>query len=160
MPALYGEIGDDQMRELLRQARRIAVVGLSPRPDRPSHGVAAYLLRQGYTIYPVNPMAVGQTILGRRVYAALADLPELPDIVDVFRRSQFVPAVVEEAIAVRAAARAATDNDVVDPLWVIWTQLGVINDEAAARAHQQGFLVVQDRCLRVEHARLRIGPVS
>lgn len=160
MPPADGVESDTQLRQLLRHARRIAVVGLSPKPDRPSHGVAAYLQRQGYRIYPVNPTAAGLTILGRPVYASLAELPEPPDIIDVFRRAQHVSAVVEDAIAAWTAARPTTAVRMMDPRWVIWTQLGVINDRAAERARAQGFSMVQDRCLRVEHARLAVGRVD
>jgi predicted CoA-binding protein len=155
-----GEESDTQLRQMLRQARRIAVVGLSPRPDRPSHGVAAYLQRHGYRIYPVNPTAADLTILGCHVYASLAELPEPPDIIDVFRRSQHVSAVVDDAIAARAAVRPTTTPGAMDPLWVLWTQLGVINEAATERARARGFVVVEERCLRIEHARLAVGRVD
>lgn len=148
------ELDDEQLRSLLQRARRIAVVGLSPRPERPSHGVAAYLMRQGYTIFPVNPTQVGQTILGVRVYASLQDLPEAPDIIDVFRQSAHVGAVVDDAIAARAALGIATEADPSVAPWLFWTQLGVVNAEAAERARGAGMVVVQDRCLQVEHMRL------
>ncbi|MGE5334978.1 MAG: CoA-binding protein [Nitrososphaerota archaeon] len=136
----------DAFRDILTRYRRIAVVGLSNNPDRPSYGVAEYMREQGYEIYPVNPNLTGQQVLGCTVYAALADLPVRPEIVNVFRRSEFVPDVAEQAIAVGAS--------------VLWTQLFVVNDGAAQRASDAGLTVVQNRCLKIEHARLGIGHVS
>jgi uncharacterized protein len=135
----------DEMRDILTRYRRIAVVGLSDDPARPSNSVARYLIAQGYEVCPVNPNLRGRTVLGRRVYAALADLPEPPEIVDVFRRSEYVAQVVDEAVAAGAK--------------VIWTQLGVRDDQAAARARQAGVMVVQNRCTAIEHSRLGIGSV-
>jgi predicted CoA-binding protein len=160
MPTVSGEIGDEQLRSMLRAARRVAVVGLSPRPERPSHRVAAYLARQGYAIYPVNPLASSSTILGQPVYRSLAELPEPPDIIDVFRRSEYVSAVVDDAIALRSADHPTTLRNRLGPLWVLWTQLGVVDDNAAQRAREAGFAVVQDRCLMVERGRLGIGRVD
>lgn len=160
MPYVSGLVGDDQLRLILQQARRIAVVGLSPRPERPSHQVADYMQQQGYTIYPVNPTIAGQDVLGRRVYASLQDLPEPPDIIDVFRRPRYLADVVEDAIAARAAHHPDAQTIREGALWVIWTQLGVVNDEASRRAHASGFAVVEDRCLKVEHARLGVGSVA
>lgn len=134
---------DDELREVLTRHRRVAVVGLSDDPDRPSHSVASYLQEQGYDIYPVNPMLVGQTVLGREVYGSLAELPEPPEIVDVFRRSQFVSEVADAAIASGAK--------------VLWTQLGVRDDAAAERASAAGLQVVQNRCTAIEHGRLHVG---
>ncbi len=139
-------VGDDELRDILTRYRRIAVVGLSNNPMRPSYGVARYLIRQGYEVVGVNPNLAGQTVLGRPVYAALADLPQPPAIVDVFRRSVFVPEVVEQAIAAGAK--------------VVWTQLGVKDDVAAARARRAGLVVVQNRCTAIEHERLGIGVVA
>lgn len=127
---------------LLRAARTIAVVGISPRPDRASHEVAAYLVDAGYTVYLVNP-TVEEEILGRPVYDAIAALPERIDIVDIFRRPDDVPPVVEDAIAAGAGA--------------VWMQLGITNEAAAARARGAGLAVVMDRCTKVEHARLAPG---
>lgn len=132
-----------ELREVLTKYRRIAVVGLSNKPYRPSHDVAAYLLRQGYTVFAVNPTIAGQWVLGLQVYGSLRDLPEPPEIVDVFRRSQYVAEVVEQAVAVGAT--------------VLWTQLGVRDDAAARRASDAGLIVVQDRCTAMEHRRLGIG---
>ena len=116
------------------------MVGLSNRPERPSHDVAAYLQRAGYRIVPINPRLAGGEVLGERVYASLGELEEGVDIVDVFRRSELIPEVIKDALRIDA------------PL--IWMQLGVVHAGAAAMAHGKGRLVVQDRCLKIEHARL------
>ena len=134
---------DEEIREILSRFRRIAVVGFSDNPGRPSHGVATFLQRQGYDIWPVNPRLAGEIVLGRRVCAALRELPEVPEIVDVFRRSECVWEVAEQAIAVGAQ--------------VLWTQLGVRDDAAAQRASAVGLAVVQERCPAIEIPRLRIG---
>ncbi len=136
----------ESITDILTRYRRIAVVGLSDNPERPSNEVSAYMQAQGYEIYPVNPKLAGQTVLGRTVYASLADLPVRPEIVDVFRRSEFVPEVAEQAIA------AGAD--------VLWTQLFVVNDAAAQRASDAGLQVVQNRCLKIEHAKRGIGHVG
>jgi predicted CoA-binding protein len=128
-----------EIRDLLHTARTIAIVGLSDNPNRDSHGVAKYLQRNGYRIIPVNPH-LSTPVLGEQPYASLRDLPEPVDLVNVFRRSEFVPAIVEEAIAVKAP--------------VIWMQLGVVSPEAAARATAAGVRVVMDRCIAIEHRRL------
>ncbi|PYP72459.1 MAG: CoA-binding protein [Gemmatimonadetes bacterium] len=130
----------EALRELLREARTIAVVGLSPQPQRPSHGVARYLQRAGYRIVPVNP---GHTaILGERSYPSLAAAARdhAIDVVDVFRRSEYAGAVVDDAIALRPG--------------LIWLQLGVVDDAARARAETAGIPFVMDRCLAVDHSRL------
>lgn len=128
-----------EIRDLLHTARTIAIVGLSDNPNRDSHGVAKYLQRNGYRIIPVNPH-LSAPVLGEQPYASLRDLPEPVDLVNVFRRSEFVPAIVEEAIAVKAP--------------VIWMQLGVVSPEGAARATAAGVRVVMDRCIAIEHRRL------
>jgi predicted CoA-binding protein len=115
--------------------KRVAVVGLSSNPSRASYDVARYMQRQGYDIIPVNPTET--EVLGERVYASLSDLPEPPEVVDVFRRSEFVAEVVDEAIKVGAKA--------------IWLQLGVIDEAAAHKAREAGLIVVMDRCIKVEH---------
>ncbi len=130
--------GDGSLRQLLQQARRIAVVGLSPKPDRDSHRVARYLQQRGYEVVPVYPRE--EEILGRKVYRRLQDIPDPVDLVDVFRRSEELPAVAEDAIASGATA--------------VWFQLDCVNEEAARRAQQAGLTVVMDRCLKVEHSRL------
>src|ERR1700733_9891630 len=121
--------------ELLRAARVIAVVGLSSNDMRPSHGVAQYMQRHGYRIIPVNPNET--EVLGERAYARLEDVPEKIDMVDIFRRSEFVPEIAESAI--RIGARA------------VWMQEGVIHEAAAERARQAGLVVVMDRCLMKDH---------
>lgn len=124
--------------EILRSSRTIAVVGLSNRRTRPSYGVSEYMQRAGYRIIPVNPQET--EVLGEKAYAVLEDVPEKIDIVDVFRRSEFVPEIVESAI--RVGARA------------VWLQEGVIHDAAAERARQAGLAVVEDRCILKEHRKL------
>lgn len=122
----------------LREARTIAVVGMSPRPDRPSHYVAKYLMEQGYKVIPVNP-AIDE-VLGLKSYPDVASIPEDIDMVDIFRRSSQVPPVVDDAIA--AGAR------------FIWMQDGVIHEGAAAKAHAAGLSVVMDNCTLREHSRI------
>lgn len=124
--------------EILRAARTIAVVGLSSKPWRPSYGVAEYMKRVGYRIIPVNPNE--QEVLGEKSYPSLEAVSEPVDIVNVFRRSEFVPEIVEAAV--RIGARA------------LWLQEGVRHDEAAERARQAGLEVIQDRCILKEHRRL------
>ena len=123
---------------LLRAGKTIAVVGLSNRRDRPSYGVAAYLQNAGYRIIPVNPLE--QEILGEKAYSTLEEIPEAVDIVDVFRRPEFVPEIVESAIRMGAKA--------------IWLQEGVIHEAAGKRAREAGLTVVMDRCILKEHRRL------
>jgi predicted CoA-binding protein len=130
----------EYLRGILERARTIAVVGASPEPWRPSYGVTAYLKRAGYRIIPVNPTAVGETVRGARVVAALADIEEPVDLVNVFRRPQFLPGVVDDAIAIGAPA--------------LWMQLGIRHDAAKDRAEAAGLAVVMDRCISVDHRRL------
>ena len=129
----------NEIEEILESARVIAVVGLSSSDWRPSHGVAEYLQQAGYRIIPVNPKE--SEVLGEKAYASLDDVPEKIDLVDIFRRSEFVGPVVDAAIRVGAKA--------------VWLQQGVIDKEAAHRARAAGLLVVMDRCLMVEHRRWR-----
>ena len=131
---------DTFLRNILTTVRTIAVVGASPRRERPSHRVMAYLQRRGYRAIPVNPHAVGTMINGETVYARLADIREPIDMVDVFRRSEFAGGVVDEAIAVGAK--------------VVWMQLDVRDDAAAARAEARGLKVVMNRCPAIEIPRL------
>jgi predicted CoA-binding protein len=125
----------DEIGELLKKTKTIAVVGLSDSPLRPSHGVSAYMQSQGYRIIPVNPAIKGA--LGEKAVATLAEVREKIDIVDVFRRSEFVPEVVDEAIRLKVPA--------------IWLQEGVVHEEAAEKARKAGIFVVMDRCILKEH---------
>ena len=127
--------------KILNSSRTVAVVGLSSKPDRPSYKVASYLKEQGYKIIPVNPAE--KEILGELCYPDLASIPELIDVVDIFRRSEEVLPIVKEAIKIGAKA--------------VWMQEGVINEEAAARAREAGLMVVMDKCMRKEHLKLRSG---
>lgn len=131
-------VDDNAMRDLLANARVIAVVGHSDKPHRTSYQIAAYLRRAGYTVYPVNPTVA--SIDGQPCYASLADVPEPIDIVNVFRRAEHLPEVVDEAIQVGAKA--------------IWGQLGVVDETARWRALDAGLDVALDVCIKVEHARL------
>jgi len=126
------------IRRILKDSKTIAVVGLSPKPHRPSHQVALYLIEAGYTIIPVNP---GQdTILGQTCYPNLRDIPTPVDMVDIFRRSETVLPIAEDAIAIGAKC--------------IWMQEGVINEEAAAKAEAAGLTVIMDRCTKIDHMNL------
>jgi predicted CoA-binding protein len=126
----------DRLR-ILETYRRIAMVGLSSNPYRPSHFAAIYLISEGYDVIPVNPRE--QEVLGRKSYPSLSAIPGPVEVVDIFREPAAVPAIVDEAIAVRAK--------------VIWMQLGVIHEGAAATARAAGLEVVMDRCMKIEHAR-------
>lgn len=134
---------DAYLRDILASVRTIAVVGASPRPHRPSHRVMLYLQRQGYRTIPVNPNAAGETILGEPCFAALGDVPDPVDMVDIFRRSEFAGAAVDEAIAISATA--------------VWLQLGVIDRAAAERAAARGIKFVMDRCPAIEIPRLGLN---
>ena len=123
---------------ILKSYHTIAVVGLSPEPDRASHQVAAYLQSHGYRIIPVNPQC--REVLGETCYASLKDIPEPVEVVDIFRKAEAIPALVEEAMAVGAR--------------VIWMQLGLESAEAAAKARAAGLQVVMNRCMKIEHAKL------
>jgi predicted CoA-binding protein len=126
----------DRLR-ILEEYRRIAMVGLSSNPFRPSHFAAIYLISEGYDVIPVNPRET--SVLGRQSYPNLSSIPGGVEVVDIFREPSAVPAIVDEAIAVGAK--------------VVWMQLGVIHDEAAAKARAAGLDVVMDRCMKIEHAR-------
>ncbi len=127
-----------EIKEILAQTQTIAVVGLSPKENRPSNDVARYLQKAGYTIIPVNP---GQSeILGEKCYQSLLEIPEEIDIVDIFRRPEDVGPVVDQAIKIGAK--------------VVWMQEGIVNEEAAANARAEGLTVIMDRCLKVDHANL------
>lgn len=138
-------VPDEQLRSILTSARTIAVVGLSDKPDRDSYGVASYLQAQGYRIVPVNPTVA--EVLGERSYPSLGAIPPAVsiDLVDIFRRSDQVPPVVDDALA-----RGAP---------VLWMQLGVEHPGAAAKARAAGATVIENHCIRVDHQRLKIPPV-
>ncbi len=127
--------------DIIRNARTVALVGVSANPIRSSNFVAAYLVRTPMVTYPVNPAY--DKVLGVKCYPTLADLPQVPDIVDIFRRPDAIPEVVDEAIDVGAT--------------VVWFQLGLRHDQAAQKALDAGLQVVQDRCLKIEHARWHGG---
>jgi predicted CoA-binding protein len=135
---------DAYLRQILTSVRTIAVLGASPRRERPSHRVMAYLQRQGYRTIPVNPNAAGETINGEICRAALAEITEPIDMVDIFRRSEFAGAAVDDAIAKGAK--------------IVWMQLGVRDDKAAARAEAGGLRVVMNRCPAIEIPRLGLPP--
>jgi len=135
------EVDARERLRIIRNSRSVALVGVSANPIRSSNFVASYLIRTDFVTYPVNPMY--DEVLGMTCYSSLTDLPEAPDIVDVFRREDQIPGVVEEAIAVGAK--------------VVWFQLGLRHDEAARMALDAGLSVVQDRCLKIEHARFAGG---
>jgi len=128
--------------KMLREAKTIAVVGLSNDPTRASHGVSRYMQKMGYRIIPVNPKET--EVLGEKSYARLEDIPEPVDIVDIFRQVSAVPGIVDSAIAIGAKG--------------VWLQLGIVHDEALARAQAAGLLAVQDRCLFQDHLASGLGP--
>ncbi|MBL8821304.1 MAG: CoA-binding protein [Planctomycetia bacterium] len=131
-------MNDSDTKQLLQNTRTIAVVGMSDKPHRASHHVAAYMKAQGYRIIPVNPTLT--SVLGERCYPTLRDIPEPVDMVDVFRKSDAVPSIVDDAIAIGAKS--------------VWMQEGVIHQDAADQASDAGLLVVMDRCILKEHERL------
>ena len=133
---------DQEMKEILLSANKVASVGLSSNQEKESYWIVAYLMDQGYTIFPVNPKA--DEILGIKAYPSLSDIPDKVDVVQVFRRPEDVPPVVEEAIKIGAK--------------VVWMQEGIVNEEAARMARQAGLQVVMDACMRATHRRLNIGP--
>ena len=137
---------DDDIRQLLTEARTIAVFGCSDRPDRPSYGVAAFLQRHGYRMLPVNPQITGEHVHGEYVWRELSQIGVPIDIVDIFRRPMAAGEAVDQAIAVGAKA--------------VWMQLGIINEEAAARAETAGLKVVMDRCIKIEIMRLNVPKVG
>ncbi|MEG3156272.1 CoA-binding protein [Sphingomonas sp. RB1R13] len=137
---------DDDIRELLANARTIALIGASDRPDRPSYGVMKRLQDHGYRVIPVNPQITGEHVHGEFVFRELGQLGDPIDIVDIFRRSEAAGDVVDEAIAIGAKA--------------VWLQLGVVNEAAAARAEAAGLKVVMNRCPAIEIPRLGIAPVG
>ncbi len=130
----------DEIRRVLQQSRTIAVVGLSRNPEKASHAVATYLQQHGYRVIPVNPQMAGGELLGQRVYASLREIPMPVDVVDVFRPAEDAPAIVDDAIAIKAKA--------------VWLQEGIVHNAAAERARQAGLAVVMDRCMLKEHRML------
>jgi predicted CoA-binding protein len=134
------EYADADIRKILHDVRVIAMVGASPSWNRPSHFAMKYLQAKGYRVIPVNPAAAGQIILGEKVYARLADVPDRVDMVDIFRSSEAADPLTDEALAMGAR--------------VVWMQLGVRNDAAAARAQAAGLTVVMNRCPKIEYGRL------
>ncbi|MGE3798487.1 MAG: CoA-binding protein [Thermomicrobiales bacterium] len=143
MSAKNATASDELIKQLLESAKTIAIVGWSDKEDRPSHETATYLRKQGYRVIPVNPRLAGKIFDGETVYACVTDVPEKIDLVDVFRRPEFTP--YHAAKPVEAGAGA------------LWLQLGIINDEAAALAHEGGLAFVQNRCTHLEHLRLIKG---
>lgn len=132
---------DALLRDVLTRMRSFACIGVSPNPVRPSHYVARFLKMRGYRVLPVNPGQVGKTLFGENVVGDLSDLDAV-DVVDIFRRPEAVSAIVETALAMPARPK------------VIWMQVGVIHEEAAARAEAEGLIVIQDRCPKIEYQRL------
>jgi predicted CoA-binding protein len=145
-PALtnHDAYSDDTIAAILRQARVFAFVGASANTSRPSYFAMKYLLSKGYIVHPVNPGIAGQKILGQLVYASLADVPAPVDVIDIFRASDAALAVTREAIALKDKLG----------LKVLWMQLGVRNDEAAAEAEAAGLKVIMNRCPKIEYGRL------
>jgi predicted CoA-binding protein len=133
---------DSYIRGILNTVKTIAMVGVSPKESRPSYFAFKYLLERGYRMIPVNPGQVGKDLLGQKVYAKLADIPEPVDMVDVFRAAQYAPAIVREALGLKPRPG------------VIWMQLGVRSDEAARLAEDNGLKVVMNRCPKIEYGRL------
>jgi predicted CoA-binding protein len=131
---------DDTLRELLTNARSIAMIGASSNPEKASHGIMQQLQKVGYHVIPINPRET--EVLGERAFASLSDVPEPIDIVDVFRRPEDTPAIADEAVSVGAKA--------------VWLQSGIANDDAAARAEAGGLLAVMDTCIAATHSLLRV----
>lgn len=124
-----------ERKRLLEEVKNIAIIGLSPKEERPSNMVARYLLAKGYRVFPVNP---GQSeILGQKCYATVADIPEKIDVINVFRSSEFIPTIVDETLAL--------------DIKYLWLQLGIDNPMAVAKARAEGVMVVVDRCIKVDH---------
>ena len=138
----HDQYSAEYLKGILREVKSIALLGASPKPDRPSFGVMRFLLAKGYTVYPVNPGQAGKEILGQPVYATMADIPEPIDMVDVFRAPEYLSEVVSEALALPNQPK------------VIWGQLSVRDDEAVKPAEAAGIRVVMDRCPAIEIPRL------
>jgi hypothetical protein len=143
VPAMnHDSYPDSYIRGILNTAKTIAMVGISPKENRPSYFAFKYLLERGYRMIPVNPGQAGKEILGQKVYGKLADIPEPVDMVDIFRAPQFAPPIVAEALALKPRPQ------------VIWMQLGIRNDDAAKLAEDGGLKVVMNRCPKIEYGRL------
>jgi len=140
---------DDLIRSILRSTKVIAMVGASGNEMRPSYFAMKYLLDKGFIIHPINPGMAGKEILGQKVYTSLHEVPAPVDMVDIFRASDAAPAIVDEALAEKDRLGVK----------VIWMQLGVINEEAAAKASEAGLTVIMDRCPKIEHGRFS-GEIS
>jgi predicted CoA-binding protein len=135
---MFANPKDEELKNLLGKARTIAVIGLSPRPERPSHRIARRLQDWGYRVIPVRPAL--DSVLGEKAYARLRDVPVAIDLVDVFRAASLVDAVVDECIALKLPA--------------LWIQLGIVNEPAAERARAAGIFTVMDRCISIDYRRL------
>ena len=144
-PAMPDSNSDEQLKAILRGTKTVAVVGVSTNPVRASYFVARYLHYRGYRIIPVNPGHAGKTLFGEKIIASLADIPDeiRVDMVDIFRRPEHVPAIVDEALA-----------NLLPGLQTIWMQFGIRHEEAAEKARSAGLNVVQDRCPKIEYQRL------
>jgi hypothetical protein len=134
------ETTDESLKEILKKARTVAVVGLSHKEERDSHRVAKYLKEQGYKMIPVNPKYKDKAVLGEKCYASLKDVPVHIDVVDIFRNVEAIPAIVDEAVEIKADC--------------VWMQLGLSHEAAAEKARGAGLNVVQNRCMKIEHSRL------
>jgi predicted CoA-binding protein len=132
---------DEEIQRILKSSKTIAVVGLSDKPERDSHQVAAYLKEKGYTVIPVNPAKT--TILGEKSYPDLASIPSQVDIVDIFRKVDVIPGIVDEAIRIKSK--------------VVWMQLGLAHNASARKASAAGLTVVQSKCLKIEHKKMEQG---
>lgn len=141
-PAAHEHYNDEAIRHILRETKTIALVGASQNESRPSYIVVKYLKERGYTIYPVNPGLAGQTLLGLPVYGSLKDVPQPVDMVEIFRNSEAAGPITDEALALPVKPK------------VIWMQLSVRNDAAAARAEAAGVTVIMNRCPKIEYGRL------
>jgi len=142
-------LDQNETREILRQYKTVAVVGLSREPDKDSHRVSAYLKKHGFRIIPVNPFA--DEVLGEKSYKSLLDIPpeiqKTIEVVDIFRPSNDVPSIVEQAIKLK---------EMFGKPWVVWMQLGIINEQAAEAAEKAGLIVIMDKCIMVEHKRFKV----
>ena len=136
------EYSDELLRRVLRETKTVAMVGVSTNPVRPSYYVGRYLTLKGYDVFPVNPVAVGQDLFGKTIVADLNDIPQPIDMLDIFRRSEHVPEIVDRAL------------EVLPDLKTVWMQIGVEHAEATAKAEAAGLTVIQKRCPKIEYQRL------